>query len=338
MHNRFLLFATKRLLFTIPQLFAVSVIVFFLIRLLPGDPSYMLAGPYASPDRIVEVRGQLGLDQPLVTQYFNYLARIFAGDFGTSWRTSQPVLADIQLRLPATLELVVLAVLLSIGIGIPLGVAVAVSEGGVLKRIVFLYGMLAGSLPDFWIGLLMILIFFYFLGWAPPPVGQLDFAVSTPDHVTGAYALDALLTGNWETLSSALAQLVLPVATLVLVYMPLVLKTARSTMEEMLESHFILQARASGLSRRMQLRYALRNALPPTITVIGIEFWFLLGGAVLVETIFAWGGLGQYAVESVINSDYAPLQAVVLVTAFFTTLVFLVVDLLYHLLDPRIRV
>ncbi len=338
MHRRFLIFAAKRLLFTIPQLFAVSIIVFFLIRLLPGDPSYMLAGPYALPERVAEVRGQLGLDQPLLTQYFSYLGRIFTGDFGISWRTSQPVINDILLRLPATLELVVLAVFFSIVIGIPLGAAVAVNEGGILKRIVFLYGMLAGSLPDFWIGLLLILVFFYFLGWAPAPVGQLDFAVSTPDHITGAYALDALLTGNWQTLRSASAQLVLPVATLVLVYMPLVLKTARSTMEEMLESHFMLQARASGLSRRTQLRYALRNALPPIITVIGIEFWFLLGGAVLVETIFAWGGLGQYAVESVVNSDYAPLQAVVLVTAVFTTLVFLIVDLLYHLLDPRISV
>jgi ABC-type dipeptide/oligopeptide/nickel transport system permease component len=215
---------------------------------------------------------------------------------------------------------------------------VAAAKGGVLERIVFFYGMLAGSLPDFWIGLLLILVFFYLLGWAPAPLGQLDFAVSTPDHVTGAYAVDALLTGNWEALGSASAQLVLPVLTLVLVYMPLVLKTARSAMEEMLESHFVLQARASGLPRSVQLRYALRNALPPVVTVVGIEFWFLLGGAVLVETIFAWGGLGQYAVESVINSDYAPVQVVVLVTAFFTTLVFLVVDLLYHLLDPRITV
>jgi ABC-type dipeptide/oligopeptide/nickel transport system permease component len=198
--------------------------------------------------------------------------------------------------------------------------------------------MLAGSLPDFWIGLLLILVFFYLLGWAPAPVGQLDFAVSAPDHLTGAYVVDALLTGDWPALWSASGQLVLPLATLVLVYMPLVLKTARSTMEEMLLSGFVLQARASGLSRRMQLRYALRNALPPVITVIGIEFWFLLGGAVLVETIFAWGGLGQYAVESVINSDYAPIQAVVLVTAAFTTLVFLVVDILYFLLDPRINV
>jgi ABC-type dipeptide/oligopeptide/nickel transport system permease component len=336
--RRFLLFAAKRLLLTIPQLFVVSVIVFFLIRLLPGDPSYTLAGPYASPDRIAEVRQGLGLDQPIVSQYIQYLGRVFAGDFGTSWRTSQPVLADIQQRLPATLELVFAAVLLSILIGVPLGVAVAAAKGGVLERIVFFYGMLAGSLPDFWIGLLLILVFFYLLGWAPAPLGQLDFAVSTPDHVTGAYAVDALLTGNWEALGSASAQLVLPVLTLVLVYMPLVLKTARSAMEEMLESHFVLQARASGLPRSVQLRYALRNALPPVVTVVGIEFWFLLGGAVLVETIFAWGGLGQYAVESVINSDYAPVQAVVLVTAFFTTLVFLVVDLLYHLLDPRITV
>jgi ABC-type dipeptide/oligopeptide/nickel transport system permease component len=336
--RRFLLFAAKRLLLTIPQLFVVSVIVFFLIRLLPGDPSYTLAGPYASPDRIAEVRQGLGLDEPIISQYIQYLGRVFVGDFGTSWRTSQPVLADIQQRLPATLELVFAAVLLSILIGVPLGVAVAAAKGGVLERIVFFYGMLAGSLPDFWIGLLLILVFFYLLGWAPAPLGQLDFAVSTPDHVTGAYAVDALLTGNWEALGSASAQLVLPVLTLVLVYMPLVLKTARSAMEEMLESHFVLQARASGLPRSVQLRYALRNALPPVITVVGIEFWFLLGGAVLVETIFAWGGLGQYAVESVINSDYAPVQAVVLVTAFFTTLVFLVVDLLYHLLDPRITV
>ncbi len=336
--RRFVLFAGKRLLFTIPQLFAVSVIVFFLIRLLPGDPSYMLAGPYASPQRVQEVRRSLGLDQPIITQYVRYIGRLSKGDFGTSWRTSQPVLTDIRERLPATLELVVGAVFFSVVIGIPLGVAVAMSRGGALERLVLFYGMLAGSLPDFWIGLLLILIFFYFLGWAPAPVGQLDFAVSSPDHVTGAYVVDALLTGNGPAFWSACGQLVLPLATLVLVYMPLVLKTARSAMEEMLYSGFVLQARASGLSRWVQIRYALRNAMPPVITVTGIEFWFLLGGAVLVETIFAWGGLGQYAVESVINSDYAPLQAVVLVTAVFTTIVFLVVDILYYLLDPRISV
>jgi ABC-type dipeptide/oligopeptide/nickel transport system permease component len=172
----------------------------------------------------------------------------------------------------------------------------------------------------------------------PAAGGTLDFAVSTPDHITGAYVVDAALSGNWPAFWSAAGNMVLPLATLVLVYMPLVLKTARSTMEEMLDSRFVLQAKASGLSRRMQLRYALRNALPPVVTVIGIVFWFLLGGAVLVETIFAWGGIGQYAVESVINSDYAPIQAVVLITAIFTTLVFLIVDIVYFLLDPRISV
>ena len=336
--RRFLLFLGKRLLFIIPQLFAVSVIVFFLIRLLPGDPSYMLAGPYASPERVAQVRRNLGLDKPIVVQYVHYLERISVGDFGTSWRTSQPVLADIEQRLPATLELVVGAVVLSVAIGIPVGVAVAAKRGGLLERGLFFYGMLAGSLPDFWVGLLLILVFFFLLGWAPAPVGQLAFSVSPPDQITGAYVIDSLLTGDWAAFGSSLGQLVLPVATLVLVYMPLVLKTARSAMEEMLDSGFVLQARANGLSRRMQIRYALRNALPPVVTVVGIEFWFLLGGAVLVETIFAWGGLGQYAVESVVNSDYAPLQAIVLITAVFTTLVFLVVDVLYYLIDPRISV
>jgi ABC-type dipeptide/oligopeptide/nickel transport system permease component len=333
----FLIFAGKRLLFTVPQLIAVSMIVFFLIRLLPGDPTYILAGPYATPERIAEVRSGLGLDRPLPSQYLEYVKRTLAGDFGVSWRTSQPVLVDIEQRLPATLELVIGAVLASVLIGVPLGVAVAVNRGGIADRIVFLYGMLAGSLPDFWIGLLLILIFFYALQWAPPPVGQLDFAVSTPDHVTGAYIVDAALTGNWPAFVSALSNLVLPLATLVIVYMPLVMKTARTAMEEMLESRFILQAKASGLSRWTQLRYALRNAFPSVVTVIGIVFWFLLGGAVLVETIFAWGGLGQYAVESVINSDYAPIQAVVLITALFTTIVFLIVDIVYYLLDPRMQ-
>lgn len=332
----FWLYALRRLLFTIPQLIAVSVIVFFLVRLLPGDPTYMLAGPYATPERIHEVHTALGLDQPLVVQYLAYMKRVFSGDFGVSWRTSQPVLQDIATRLPATLELVVGAVLLAVLIGVPLGVAAAIRRGGIADRIVFVYGMLSGSLPDFWIALIFVLVFFFFLGWAPAPVGQLDFAVSTPDRITGAYIIDAALTGNWPTFWSALANIVLPVATLVVVYMPLVVKTARSTMEEMLESKFVLQARVAGLTRSIQLRYAFSNALPPVLTVVGIVFWFLLGGAVLVETIFAWGGLGQYAVESVINSDFAPLQAVVLISATFTTLVFLVVDLIHYLLDPRI--
>jgi ABC-type dipeptide/oligopeptide/nickel transport system permease component len=335
---RFLKFVAKRLAFVIPQLFAVSVIVFFLVRLAPGDPSFILAGPYSSPEHVEEIRQQLGLDQPLVTQYVQYLGRVFQGDLGVSWRTSQPVIQDIKQRFPATLQLVLGAAFFSFAIGVPLGVIVAIRKGGLADKSVFVYGMLAGSLPDFWIGLILIYFLFYMFGIVPAPVGQLDFAITTPDYVTGFYFIDAALAGDWAAFWSALGHLMLPIATLVITFMPLVMKTARSTMEEMLESRFVLQARACGLSRGTQLRYALRNSLPPIATVTGIMVWFLLGGSVLVETIFAWGGLGQYAVESVVNSDYAPLQAFVLVAAVFTTIVFLTVDIVYYLLDPRISV
>jgi ABC-type dipeptide/oligopeptide/nickel transport system permease component len=334
---RFWKYAAQRLIFLVPQLFIVSVIVFFLVRLLPGDPSYLLAGPFATVERVEEVRRRLGLDQPLHLQYLKYLQSVIRGEFGTSWITSQPVLTDIRQRLPATMELVLLAVFFSAVIGIPLGVFTAIRKRGVADMTVFAYGMLAGALPDFWFALIIIFLFFYKLGWFPGPIGRLDLMVSQPHHITGMYAVDALMTGNWPAFTSALLHLVLPVTTLVAVYMPLVMKNARSTMEEMLSSDFVTYARAVGLSRFTQLRYALRNAMPPVLTVIGIMFWFLLGGAVLVETVFAWGGLGQYAVQAVVNSDYAPLQAFVLLAAVSTIVVFLLVDLAYFLLDPRIK-
>ena len=334
---RFWRYAGRRLAFLPVQLLIVSFIVFFLVRLLPGDPSYLLAGPFATVERVDEVRRRLGLDQPLHVQYVRYVGSVLRGELGTSWITSQPVLLDIAQRLPATMELILAAMIASVVIGIPLGVWTAVRKTGIADRAVFAYGMLAGALPDFWFALIVIFVFFFQLGWAPGPIGQLDLSVSIPPRVTGMYAVDALLAGDWAALRSALAHLVLPVTTLTAIYMPLVMKNTRSTMEEMLGSEFVAYARAAGLSRSVQLRYALRNSMPSVVTIIGILFWFLLGGAVLVETVFAWGGLGQYAVQSVVSSDYAPLQAFVLVTAVFTSLVFLLVDLGYFLLDPRIK-
>ncbi len=222
-------------------------------------------------------------------------------------------------------------------LGIPIGVYTAVKRRGIGDKVLFGYGMLAGSIPDFWLGLILIFVFFSKLGLVPGPIGQLDPIVSTPPPVTGMLVVDALIAGDGEALRSALWHLVLPVATLTLVYMTLIIKNTRSAVEEMMASDFVEHARALGLPRRMLLRYALRNAMPPVITVVGIVFWFLLGGAVLVETVFAWGGLGQYAVEAVVNSDYAPLQAFVLLAAVFTLIVFLLVDLAYFLIDPRIR-
>ncbi len=334
---RFLRYAGKRLLFLIPQLVAVSLIVFFLVRLLPGDPAFLMAGQFATKERIEEVRRELGLDRPLAEQYLIYVGNVLEGDFGRSWRTSQSVTADIRQRLPATLELVLSAGILSVLLGVPIGVYTAVKRRGIADRGLFVYGMLAGSIPDFWLGLILIFIFFSKLGIVPGPIGQLDPILSTPPAVTGMIVIDALLAGRWEAFRSALAHLVLPVATLTLVYMTLVIKNTRSTVEDMMQSDFVEHGRALGLPRRILLRYALRNAMPPVVTVIGIVFWFLLGGAVLVETVFAWGGLGQYAVEAVVNSDYAPLQAFVLLAAVFTLVVFLLVDLAYFVIDPRIK-
>lgn len=334
---RFWKYAVRRLAFLPLQLLVVSVIVFFLVRLLPGDPSYILAGPFGTVDQVAEVRNRLGLDQPIHIQYVKYLGNVIRGDFGTSWVTSQPVLKDIAQRLPATMELILLTVFISVLIGIPLGVYTAVRRKGAVDKAVFAYGMLAGALPDFWFGLIVIFLFSSKLGWLPGPIGQLDINVSTPDHITGMYAVDALVTGNWTAFKSAVAHLVLPVTTLVAINMPVVMKNTRSTMEEMLTSEFVMYGRAAGLSHLTLLRYALRNSMPNVMIIIGIFFWFLLGGAVLVETVFAWGGLGQYAVQSVVNSDYAALQGFVLLAAVFTIIIFLLVDLAYFLLDPRIK-
>jgi len=331
-------FVLRRALGVVPLLAGVSMILFGLLQAIPGGPlAVYLNNPFITGRDLALLRHQFGLDQPVYVQYVRYLRSVVRGEFGTSWITSQSVLQDMGQRLPATMELILAAMVLSVLVGIPLGVWTAVRKTGIADRAVFAYGMLAGALPDFWFALLMIFLFFFQLGWAPGPIGQLGLMVSIPPRVTGMYAVDAFLAGDWPAFRSALAHLVLPVTTLTAIYMPLVMKNTRSTMEEMLDSEFVTYARAVGLSRAVQLRYALRNSMPSVVTIIGILFWFLLGGAVLVETVFAWGGLGQYAVQSVVNSDYAPLQAVVLVTAVFTSIVFLLVDLGYFLLDPRIK-
>jgi ABC-type dipeptide/oligopeptide/nickel transport system permease component len=334
---RFIKYSLRRLVFLLPQLFAVSVIVFFLVRLLPGDPAYLIAGQFATEERVAEVRREMGLDRPIYEQYLVYLGNILKGDLGRSWRTSQSVTTDIASRLPATLELIGIAGFISVILGIPIGVYTAVKRRGIGDKALFVYGMLSGSIPDFWLGLILIYVFFSALGWVPGPIGRLDPIVETPPAMTGMYSIDALLAGRWDIFVSAVKHLILPVATLVLVYMTLIIKNTRSTVEEMLRTDFVEHARALGLPRSVQLRYALRNAMPPIVTVVGIVFWFLLGGAVLVETVFAWGGLGQYGVEAVVNSDYAPLQAFVLLAAVFTLIVFLLVDLAYFLIDPRIK-
>ncbi len=335
MKRRMLVFIGRRLLFLIPQLIGVSLVTFFLVRLLPGNPAYAIAGQLATEQQIKTIERRLALDQPVPVQYARYMSNVLKGDFGTSWRTSNPVAEDIKQRLPATIQLITIALVVVAILGVLFGVLVAINPRGIASRIMFFYGLLAGAMPDFWLGLLLIFFFYYKLNWAPPPVGQFGLEVIPPPRVTGMSLVDSAIAHDWQAFGSAAKHLVLPELTLILIYIGGVVRMASTSMADMLGSGFIHYARANGLTQGTIIRYALRNSLPPVVTVVGIIYGFLLGGAVLVETVFAWGGIGQYAVQSIVNSDYLAIQGFVFVAAVFTLAVYLVIDIIYFFLDPR---
>lgn len=336
MARRMSLFIGRRLLFLIPQLIGISLVSFFLVRLLPGNPAYAIAGQLATEEQIDSIEQRMQLDKPIPVQYVAYLSNVLQGDFGVSWRTSNPVLVDIKQRLPATIQLITIALVVIAIFGVLFGVLIATNPRGIASRIMFVYGLLAGAMPDFWLGLLLIFFFYFKLNWAPPPVGQFGLEVFPPPPVTGMSLIDSTLARDWPALRSAAAHLVLPELTLILIYIGGVVRMTSTTMSEVLDSGFIHYGRASGLPNRTITRYALRNSMPPVVTVLGIIYGFLLGGAVLVETVFAWGGIGQYAVQSIVNSDYLAIQGFVLIAAVFTLVVYLIIDIIYFFLDPRV--
>lgn len=334
---RFWRFLLRRTIYMFFQLLGIVTIAFFLIRLIPGNPALALAGIGAREDTVRRIEERLGLDKPLPVQYLIYLQDLARGNMGNSVFTGQPVLADLQKRVPATLELITLSISIAVLIGVPLGLYIgAERRSGVGSKIVFGYGMLTGSLPDFWLGLILIFVFFFLLGWAPAPMGRFHPLGVPPSTVTGSLIIDSLLAGDSEALWISLRHLTLPVVTLVIIYMGNIVKMASSSMKGVMQSEFIDYARASGLPKRVITRYALRNALPPVVTVVAFTYGFLLGGAVLVEKVFAWGGLGEYAVQSITNSDYAPITGFVIVAGLMMVGIYLLLDVLYTLIDPRI--
>ncbi|MFK7853593.1 MAG: ABC transporter permease [Granulosicoccus sp.] len=327
----------ERIAQTIPVLFGVVVISFLLTRALPGDPAAYFAGAAADAESIEEIRVALGLDKPLLQQFIIYVGDLFQGDLGQSISTGQPVATDLANRLPASLELTIMALLLSCCISIPLGVLAATRPGSVIDHLCRVLVTAGVSLPTFFTGIVLIYIFYYLLGIAPSPLGRLDFIYIEPDHVTGFYLIDAAIAGDWSTWLGALKQLILPAITLALFTLAPIARMTRAAMLSALSSEFIRTARAAGLTERKVLfGYAFRNALLPVVTTLGMVFSFTLGANVLVEKVFAWPGIGSYAVEALVVSDYAAVQGFVLAMAVLFVLLNLTIDLAYTAIDPRI--
>ncbi len=326
----------SRLLSAIPSLIGVIIITFLLTRALPGDPAAFFAGPAATQEAIDQIRETLGLDQGLWVQFGVYLRDLLQGDLGQSLTTGQTVVYDLTTRLPASVELTIAGLLFAITVSLPLGILAATRPNSWIDQTARLIATAGVSLPTFFTGLLLVYVFYFRLDWLPAPVGRLDLFSSPPDHVTGFFLIDSLLAGRWDTFWAALSQLILPAVTLGIFALAPLTRVIRASMINVLSSDFIRAARANGLSSRVILfGYAFRNALLPVITTLGVVFSFLLGANVLVEKVFAWPGIGSYAVEAVIASDYAPVQGFVLTMATLYIFLNLGIDVTYRVIDPR---
>jgi len=328
----------KRLMFAIPSLIGVVIVTFLLTRALPGDPAAYFAGPAATQEAIEQIRKKLGFDKPLIEQFFRYSADLAHGDLGNSLTTGQPVATELRNRLPASAELTLLGLFAAIAIALPLGVFAATRPGSWIDHLCRIVTTAGVSLPVFFTGLILVYVFYFRLGWSPAPLGRLDVFASAPPAVTGFYLIDTLLAGDVEAFRSSLNQLILPAATLAIFSLAPIARITRASMLQVLSSEFVRTARASGLSPSIvTITYAFRNAMLPVITTLSMVFSFLLGANVLVEKVFAWPGIGSYAVEALISSDFAPVQGFVLTMAVMYVALNLVIDILYGVIDPRVR-
>lgn len=331
----------KRLVWLVVVLLGLCAITFTLSRVVPGDPAAAYLGPRARLEQVEKVRVQLGLDRPLPVQFVFYMRDLLHGDLGESLRTHRPVMVGILDHLPASLELMLSAIIIALLVGIPLGVISAKKENTLTDHLSRFFSVANVSLPSFWLAMIFQILFFRWLQLFPIG-GRIDTVVSLVnpiEHVTGFYSLDALMTGNWPAFKSAVAHLVLPSVTLAAYPMGLIARMTRSTMLEVLREDYITTARAIGVSEREILFVqALRNALGPTLTTAGLCFAFMLTGTFFVEIIFSWPGLGRYTVKAIFLNDYPVIMGVTILMAMFYVVVNLLVDLLLAVADPRIRI
>ena len=327
----------RRLAPALPSVFGVIVISFVLTRALPGDPAVYFAGDMADKESIEQVRQSLGLDKSWIEQFTIYVRNLINGDWGTSLSTGRPVTEELLTRLPASLELTLIGLGLAILVAIPLGVLAATRPNSWVDHLCRVMVTAGVSLPTFFTGLFLVYIFYYLLGWSPSPLGRLSIVYLSPPHVTGFYTIDSLLSGDRETFVASIAQLILPAATLGLFALAPIARMTRAAMLGALASDFIRTARANGLSNRVILvTYAFRNAALPVLTTLGMVFSFLLGANVLVEKVFSWPGIGSFAIQALVASDYAAVQGFVLAMALLFVCVNLFIDVLLTMVDPRV--
>lgn len=326
----------RRLLYLIPVVLGVSVLVFTVMHMFTSDPALVILGQHATDADAAALREELGFNLPLYQQYWNFLSGMLKGDFGISLFTRTPVFEEVLSRFPATVELALFAIIVASILGVTLGVISAVRQNSIFDYASMTVSLMGVSMPIFWLGLIMIVVFALKLGWFPVS-GRIQMGYD-PTHVTGLYILDSLLTGNTPALKSAIKHIILPGTALAMYSMAIIARMTRSTMLETLGQDYIRTARAKGIFERLVIvRHALRNAMIPIVTVIGLQAGSLLGGAVLTETVFSWPGVGSYTVESILKSDYPVVQGTVMMMSIIFVLVNLVVDLIYSLLDPRIK-
>ena len=330
-------YIAKRIFHLVLILLGVSVLVFLMLRMVPGDPARLLLGEFATEEDLTRLRGQMGLDRPYPVQYGIYLAGLLQGDLGNSLRNGAPVAEEIAPRLMATLELAVAAMLIASFAGIAAGVISSVKQFSAWDYGSMVLALVGVSMPIFWLGLMLMYLLAVMFP-VMPMMGRIGMG-NEPDVVTGLMLIDTLVAGELGDFLDALHHLVLPAVTLATVPMAIVARITRSAMLEVLNKDYVRTARAKGMSEAVVvLRHALRNAFLPIVTVLGLNLGLLLGGAVLTETIFSWPGLGRYVVDSLMARDYAAVQGCILVFAALMAVINLIVDLVYVLLDPRIRV
>jgi peptide/nickel transport system permease protein len=326
----------KRLLLLIPVVIGVSIIVFLIMRVFSPDPAPVVLGEHATQESVTAWREANGLSDPLYIQYFHFLIGIFTGDLGKSYYSKAPVITEIFARFPATIELAISAVIFASVFGIVIGAVSAVKKNTLADSAGMVTALIGVSMPIFWLGILLIILFSGTLHLLPSN-GRIDTLLQPPT-ITGFYIIDTLITGNFEGTWSTITHLILPSVALGMYSMAIIARMTRSSMLDTLSQDYVRTARAKGIDESKVIRkHALRNAMIPVVTVIGLQLGSLLGGAVLTETVFAWPGIGSYTVQCILKSDFPVVQGVVMLVAITYVLINLVVDIIYGILDPRIK-